>query len=76
MKSAIADEIAFGGYKDGFNFIRATRGFHPILFGFHRASHDFIKKPVVFYTNYSLQSTMKLIFLKMHHFLDRIKIDL
>jgi len=25
MKSAIADEIAFGGYKDGFNFIEAAR---------------------------------------------------
>ena len=22
MKSAFADEIAFGGYKDGFNFIK------------------------------------------------------
>ena len=25
MKSAIADEIVFGGYKNGFNFIEAVR---------------------------------------------------
>ena len=40
MKSAIADEIAFGGYKDGFNFIRTEQGFHPNLFGFHREQSE------------------------------------
>ena len=48
MKS-LRDEIRLRRYnKDGFNFIRAMRGFHPNLFGFHREQSERFHYCIIF----------------------------
>ena len=50
MKSAIADEIAFGGYKDGFNFIEVED------FDFIQTCLDFIVSKANDFTKYYVGS--------------------